>query len=65
MSSLMETSSLICLTILETVLSENFLRQQYVKVYRRLEDPTVPKTWTLLKTLCHTYLSEKAKQEVI
>ena len=42
-----------------------FLRQHFVKVYRRPEDPTVPKKWTLLKTLCHTCLSEKAKQEVI
>ena len=56
---------MICWPILENILSERFLRQQHVKVYRRLEDPTVPKTWTLLETLCHTCLSEEAKQEVI
>ena len=61
----MVASNLICWPILENILSERFLRQQSVKVYRRLEDPTVPKTWTLLKTLCHTCLSEEAKQEVI
>ena len=60
-SSFVVASSLICWPILENIFFERFLRQQYVKVYRRLEDPTCPKTWTLLKTLCHTCLSEEAK----
>ena len=41
--SLMVASNLMCQTILKTIESEYFLRQQSVKVDRRLEDRTVPK----------------------
>ena len=54
-----------CWTILKTIFSENFFRQLYVKVDRRLDDPTVPKTWTLLETLCQTCLTQEAKCEFI
>ena len=40
---LLAASSLMCWTILKTIQSENFLRQQSLKVDRRLEDSTFPK----------------------
>ena len=55
MCSLLVVSSLMCWTILKTIQSEIFLRQQCLKVDRRLEDPTVPNTVTILQ----------AKQEFI
>ena len=65
MSSSMDTSRLTYWTILKTILSEKFFRQLYVKVDRRLDDPTVPKTWTLLESLCQTCLTQEAKHEFI
>ena len=41
--SLVVASSLMCWTVLKTVLSEHFSRQLCMEAHRRLEDPTVPK----------------------